>query len=1149
MNDRQKQKRLVLAVALVILLAVLVGIFVGVGAIASRCGGKDGSGSDTQGNFKVIVTEVLANNKQTVPDPLGGYSDYVELYNRSEEAVSLNGYGLTDDEKSLWRFPGETVIEPHSYLVVWCMKEDPTGGAGYLTLTQEDGTTKTVVIADFGLSKNKKEVLRFVDPMGQVIAAIDLSGSYSGTKGDANAYGNNEDSTGTETVEIDVISTGVSAVSRDDSGEWKAMPPSPGYPNTAAGVAAYQRTLEEKHDREVVQAACPVIVTEFMAWNSNAFQAPDGSYCDWIELYNTSNSSFDLSGYHLSDDVNRPDKYTFPQGSVIGANEYLLLYHTADELPGEYCFDFGLSSQEKETVYFTSANTLVVEEIDRIPFEKQQKNCSYARVWENGAYTKEFVVSAYPTPGFVNTENGRAQYEEKYRRDTEQETVNDIIVNEVLVDGYYITYEYSNTTKSDRPYDADLGSWIELYNRSDAPADLSGYSISDNETKPRKWVFPEGTSIAAKGYLVLQLEGSLPREGQSYKDVTEEQRKFELNFDIKATGETVFLYNSEGSLIDHVTVPRSKACVSYGRDATGAWKLLDTPSEGAQNALSGRDLYCEQATADTPSGIYRGVQTVNFSVPEGCYATYTLSCGKENDTVKTTTPTQSSDRVSGPIAIKTNTVLRIRTFSNDGASYPSEVKSYTYVIVGDEETVEAHETNLPVVFLVTDPENLWDTRYGIMVKGEDYTGTGEADEMMIGKKETMGKYANFNIRGRSWEKPTTFTYMDAGGKNVLFEEDLCIRVFGAFSRKLAQKGIALIARKGVGDSRLRYQFFENRPADWEYKSLVLRASGQDAALSRIRDVLVQGLLEDAKVNIANQAYVQCIVYINGQYWGVYNLREKVSKFYIAQHYGIEDADTLDILKWNGNNEQCVVAGRVDERGKYVGLEDYKALIAFCENHNCDLSNPADYEYVCSQVDADQFAMYCAFEIIIGNTDTGNIKWWRSTEKDNKWRWIQYDYCWAMNGDNPSQEASSSTGFRRDYFWKYFDPAGHGAGKGFSTVLGRSMMSNNEFVKLFLKWCAYFYNEVFTPEKILAKVDELQENIRKEMETYDLVRWRPYHDLSTKGWNSHCDKIRNYAKNYQDWYLYYCQHYINEHTNYRLTDDEMIRLFGKVGKIS
>ena len=1126
MNNKQKRKRTLLAIALAILLAVIVAISAMIGCGTNRC--NDSTATNMQSKSDVIVSEILMSNKQTVRDPLGTYSDYIELYNRSDSDIDLFGYGLTDDEVSLWMFPSESIIRAKDYLVVWCMKNDPSNGNGYLKIKGDNGVESKIIVADFALSKN--DVLRFVDPSGTAIATVDLSGFYAGQKGGANAYGV-EGENQSESVAVGGNSLAYS------NGGWTIMKSTPGYPNTEAGWNAYNASRQADSETGIAETTdCAVRVTEFMASNGTAHKAPDGSYCDWIEIYNSGSTAFDLSGFSLSDDITKPKKFTFPQGTVLDAYSYLVLYHTEKPMSGVYSFDFGLSSQGGETLVFTTNKDLIVDLID---FGPQPKNCSYAKIYTNGQFDPyaAFESSDKPTPGYDNTINGRSLFEEK---ENGPMGVHDISINEVLVSGYYVTYVHSNSTGSDRPYDADLGSWIELYNKSDTTVDLSGYSITDNERKPRKWVFPDGTSIAGKGYLVLQLEGSLPREGQSEKDVTEEQRKLLLNFDIAAEGETVLLYDPEGTLLDRVIVPEAHSCVSYGRDATGAWKLFDKPTEGAQNDTNGRGIYCEAATADTHSGVYSGLQTVNISVPEGCYATYTLTCGKENDPVKKTTPTETDTRVTGPIAIKENAVLRIRTFSPDNSRYPSDVRSYTYVIIGNEETVEAHKTNLPVVFLVTDPENLWDTKYGIYVKGEDYTGKGEADELMIGKNETMGKYANFNMRGLMWEKPATMTYTAAGGEEVLFETDLNIRTFGAFSRKLAQRGIALIARKGVGPSRINYPFFDNRPWD-SYKSLVLRASGQDAGLSRIRDIMVQSLLDDADVDIANQAFVQCVVYINGQYWGVYNLREKISKFYIAQHYGIQDVDSLDILKWNGNNEQCVVCGD--------GLQDYKDLIAFCENHNCDLSNQSDYDYVCARVDADQFAMYCAFEIIIGNTDTGNIKWWRSSEKDNKWRWIQYDYCWAMNGDNPSQEASSSTGFRRDYFWKYFDPAGHGAGKGFSTVLGRSMMSNNTFVKLFLKWCAYFYNEVFTPEKILKKVDYLQENIRKEMETWDLVRWRPYHDLSTKGWNSHCDKIRNYAKNYQDWYLYYCQHYINEHTHYHLSNDEMISLFGKVGKIS
>ncbi len=1130
MNNRQKQKRTILAVALVILLAIIIAISAAISCGSQKCAGETVSGMQTKSD--VIISEILVSNKQTVRDPLGTYSDYIELYNKGDHDIDLFGYGLTDDEVSIWMFPAESVIKAHSYLVVWCMKNDPTDGNGYLNIRDANGNESKVIITNFALSKN--DVLRFVDPSGSAIVTVDLSGFYAGQKGSANAYGAGEES--------DTVVSGGGNAMVYDNGSWKLMKPTPGFPNTEEGWNAYNATRQADAETGIAETTdCPVRVTEFMASNGNAHKAPDGTYCDWIELYNSGSSAFDLSGFSLSDDVTKPKKFTFPEGTKLDAYSYLVLYHTAVPVSGYYCFDFGLSSQGNETLLFTSKNDLIVDLID---FGSQPKNCSYAKIYTNGSFDPyaAFETTDKPTPGYDNTVNGRMLFEEK---ENGPMGVHDISVNEILVDGYYVTYAMSNSTKSQRPYDADLGSWIELYNKSDTPVNLSGFSITDNERKPRKWVFPDGTSIAAKGYLVLQLAGSLPREGQNAKDVTAEQRKFELNFDIAAEGETVCLYDASGVMIDRVIVPPARSCVSYGRDATGAWKLFDRPTEGEANDPNGRGVYCEAASVDTHSGIYQGIQTVNITVPEGCYATYTLSCGKENDPVKKTTPTETDTRVSGPIAIKENTVLRVRTFSSDNSRYPSDVKSYTYVIVGNEETVEAHNTNLPVVFLVTDPENLWDRQYGMYVKGNDYTGKGEPDELAI--NETMGKYANFNMRGRMWEKPMTFTYTDAGGKNVLYEEDVYGRIFGAFSRKLAQKGIALIARKGVGNSRMTYPFFENRPFT-EYKSLVLRASGQDAALSRVRDVMVQSLLDDADVDIANQAFTQCIVYLNGQYWGVYNLREKISKFYIAQHYGVEDVGTIDILKGNGNNEQCIVASNEYESST-KGLQDYKDLIKFCEDHKCNLSNQSDYDYVAARVDVDQFAMYCAFEIIIGNTDTGNIKWWRSSEKDNKWRWIQYDYCWAMNGDNPSQAAEKSTGYRRDYFWRYFDPAGHGAGQGFSTVLGRSLLSNNEFVRIFLKYCAYFYNEVYTPEKILAKVDQLQENIRKEMETYDLVRWRPYHNLSTKGWNSHCDKIRQYARNYQDWYLYYCQNFINKHTNYHLSNDEMIRLFGKVGKIS
>ena len=321
MNNRQKQKRALLAVILTVLLVVLIVL-----ATAISCCAKDATSLNAQTNAKVIISEVLVSNKQAVRDPMGTYSDYFELHNISGERLNLSGYGVSDDETSMWVIAEGTYIEPDEYKVFWC--------AG-----KETGITN---VATFALSKD--DVLRFSDPSGKPIMTIDLSKSFSGL-----------------------------SLSYLETGSWVNMAPTPGYPNTEEGVAAYERSrmadsqLEIKEDTE-----CPVRVTELMAANGNAHKGPDGTYCDWIELYNASASEFDLSGFGLSDDITKPKKYTFPQGSKIGAYSYLVLYHTETPVSGAYCIDFGLSAQG-ETLIFTSDEERI---IDLVEFGAQQRNTS-----------------------------------------------------------------------------------------------------------------------------------------------------------------------------------------------------------------------------------------------------------------------------------------------------------------------------------------------------------------------------------------------------------------------------------------------------------------------------------------------------------------------------------------------------------------------------------------------------------------------------------------------------------------------------------------------------------------------------------------------------------------------------------------------------
>ena len=1066
MKRRRAQQAMVKpAVAILLVLLLIIGV-----SWASCRKKKAAQTSAVQLTTDVIISEIMINNTGIVSDGAGNHPDYVELHNISAQNQDISGWGLSDREDRLWVFPDKTVLPPDGYILVWCTGEK----------------VENALIADFKLGAG--DVIRLTNGAGEPLF----------------------------TMEIPSVYTGYTLSWNGETRQYENMLPSPLYPNTPAGVAAYEesRKLNESEAPLSVGTTAQhngVYISELMARNGTTTAGPNGQYPDWIELCNTATLPVDLSGSGISDDIRKPYKFTFPQGTTIGAGEYLLLWCMADQMDGYISLPFNLSGSKGDAVILVDQNGGI---LDMCEFTAQEKDSSMIRGYQaNGDLDTQsgFSVTDKPTPGYPNTSAGYAAFDKQRNPDV---GVHDITFSEILSDGYRYHLDDKGV-----PDDDDQGKWVELYNRSDQTVSLTGYSLSDNEKKPTKWVFPEGTSIAGKGYLILYMSGSLPLEGKDEKSVTADMKARTLNFSVSGQGETLYLYNDKGTLIDRVTVPMSMACVSYAR-VGDTWGLCETPTQGAANTapLLG-SAYCDAPTVSLPSGVYHGKQVISMEIPAGTYVTYTLD---------STTPTESSTRYRAgeQLTFDTNAVLRARAFSENGTLYKSQVVSNTYVIVGDKQTTDAHDSTLPVCFLVTDPDNLFNVDYGIYVVGSHYQGKTAATEWTTPSNDRkLG--ANYNQRGREWERPAHWTYTSSGGKEVLFESDLMIRIFGSFSRYQRQRNFALIARKGYGGSTLDYPFFSNRPFD-SYESLVLRCSAKDAVATKIRDCLMTGLLEDGGVDLCVQAYVQTALYLNGQYWGVYNLREKVSRAYIAQHYSVTNKDSIDILRGNG----------VLVSGDPKSVDDYNALIDFCKSKNCDLSNYGDYEYVCSQMDVENFALYCAAEIIVGNNDSGNIKWWRSSEKDGKWRWIYYDFCDAM-ARNDEKDDSVTNGYRRDFFSKYFNPEGHGAGKGFSTVLARSLLKNNEFVEIFLKACALMVNDVYSPEKINAKVDVLSSTIASEIE-WDFPRW----DLTVKNWKAHINNVRGYANHYQEYYFKYLKAYIKKNTNYKLTDEKMMQIFGR-----
>ena len=1011
---------------------------------------KGGRAVDTTNLGQVEINEVMTSNKGTVPDETGDFPDWIEVYNNTDSELDISGYGLTDDliSAAKWTFPEGSVLPARGYLVVFCSGD----------------STRGKLHTPFKLSASDDVILSNVS--GKVVDSITLKPVTSG------------------------YSLGRSA---EDTTSWTEMQPSPGYPNSADGAAQYLTTLSASADE-----SNGVYINEFMPSNASTLIGPDGAYCDWIELYNTTGSDVDLSGFGISDSATQPLKYTLPQGTSIPANGVLLIYCTGRETPDgadKIEAPFGLAAYSESVVFSTPAGRI----LDQYDYTRADTDISFAR---NPDGTGEWAPSSQPTPGYTNNNTGLQAFMQ-----TLSYGKGDIIISEAL---------NANVSTLKQP-DGEYYDWIEIHNTTGSPISLAGYALSNNAKNPAKWVFPDITLDAGE-YLTVLASG---------KNVADAQKKnsLETNFGLSSDGDVVFLFLPDGTILDKLLVPKGHADVSYGRTDSSLFYYA-TPTPNAANS-TGMIGYAEEPKILTAGGAFDSPQSVTIEVPEGCSVTYTTDG---------TDPTESSSKYSGPISISKTTPLRVRAFKSGYNG--SDIASQTYIIYTGESTVENHHYSLPVVSIVTDPDNFWDPTTGIYVIGEEYAAaSGQLPTditMTAGMNDPNWNLVNFNAQpkshpdplGREWERNVHFDYIDANGVS-LYSGDGVVQIQGQYSRNKEQKGMALIAKGAYGDSSFDYPFFENRTAT-SYKSLVLRASAQDATNSRIRDNLITTLFEEGDTGLPEnrdvvvQAHKQVVVLINGKYWGVYDFMERIKEDFIASRFNLSNPDSVDLLYGNGN-EFCVLAGN--------GWEDYTDMVEWAGSH--DLSNASNYDYISSLMDVENYATYVAAEIIVGNSDSGNVKYWRSAEYDNKWRWILFDFCWAMNRNDDSSD-TATVGYRRDFFSRYFNAEGHGAGKATSTVLIRALLANSTFKQMFLQKVAIMMNDIYSPEKINAMVDRLQNNIAPEMK-YDVDLWN---DINYSSWEQHCDNIRAYANNYQNYALKYVQNYFS------LSDSDMMSIFGK-----
>ena len=606
--------------------------------------------------------------------------------------------------------------------------------------------------------------------------------------------------------------------------------------------------------------------------------------------------------------------------------------------------------------------------------------------------------------------------------------------------------------------DGQFYDYVELYNTGSSAVSLAGYGLTDDAAKPYAYTFPSGASIPAKGFLTVWCGVNEGTDGAA--------------FGLSKNGETLTLTDAGGNQAAQLEVPGLADDTAYGRlpDGSDTFAILSRLTPNAANPTDAtQKIAVETPVFSKDSGFYASGFQLTLSAPQGCTIYYTTD-GSD--------PTTASERYSGAIQVYDKSdeenVYAAKTGISNGYTPPSEpvdkamiVRAIAVDAQGNISNIATKSyfigytnsdfvTQMRVISLVTDPDNLFDYEKGIYVYGKVYDDWKSSPEYSPMARE-WEQPANFTQSGKAWERPAHITVFESG--TATYSTDVGIRIHGGATRTASQKSFNLYARADYGDTRIRYDFFNGELKNTKgkvidtFEKLTLRNGGNDST-TKIRDRLNQEAVSDRAYG--TQAQTECVVFLDGEFWGAYNIVEKIGKEYISDHYKVKE-DTVCMIK---NDELS--------DGSDQGLADYESLKALA---NTDFSSKAAYENFCKLVDAESYAQYMATELIVGNSDFGdnNYALWKTETVDSskqyadgKWRFILFDteYGQGLYGQSNANTNTFQT-LRQKNKW-------------ITNLLFKLLEGSEEFRQLFVTRYFDLCNENFSSEKMTAALSKLSD---------------------------------------------------------------------------
>ncbi len=566
--------------------------------------------------------------------------------------------------------------------------------------------------------------------------------------------------------------------------------------------------------------------------------------------------------------------------------------------------------------------------------------------------------------------------------------------------------------------------WVEFHNPKPEPIDLGGYFFTDNINRPQKWSFPSGTVIPPNGFLVLYADGL--NDG------------LHVNFSLSGSGEKLVLYDANLVMLDSISYPNINPDQSYGIMSDGSRGYFGKVTPGKANegglAIATR---ASAAVYSIDAGFYSGSVSLELSSPHpGAQIRYSLN-GDDVD--------ESSDLYSSPIQISSNKTVKTKVFV--AGMLPSATKVQTYFI--------NRNHDLPVFSLTTDPDFMDDSDVGI--------------------------YREDNLPVRKlWDRPGVLEFFDESGSRE-FAINIDYRLFGRGAIYFPQKSLAIFMRMTDGYDGLNYKLFPNSPVDY-FQSFVLRSSSDDWRNTMFRDGMEHSLLVD-QMDLEYMDYRPSVLYINGEYYGIHNIRDKLNESYLSTHKGA-DPQNVDILFIDNDYAPPEVEIKSGDDLAYWAMYEFVT--------GGDMTDETNYAKAGELIDLDNYLNYCAVQITVGNRSwLHNRRVWRPKTIDGKFRYMLFDL---------------------DYGYIFLDQNILASLYDKDKVF-RSLMKNSDFKSALIQKLALYSQTIFDKDRVKDFINEFAARIESEIPNH-AEKWGPTFSGNFDNKAEWVDKV-NVMKDFND----------------------------------